>query len=298
LDRIQEAIERLEDEFGKFKAENDSDAVKFAGLGIHGFGECEAWISKNFTTRCYGTLVDAYLILDHIVDDGASNLPEMLAAMEKRMKLKIETSAEAQSIAAFLNEVPKILHAPDASEVNVESNVSMLSKLPNHDHWAKGQHCMKNIIVKKLSKVKASIKKDMDRRLSSGSVGYRVAVEGLEKSCSWILNLIKFIVSSFESLHYTSKFSKRQAWCLVTQLVRRIFHDIHSVCVGALDSMTTEKESICAAILWGVFQTHDVMDSYESSNFEDHPSMASEYVKFLLKNSKALSSDWRKKTLR
>jgi hypothetical protein len=46
--------------------------------------------------------------------------------------------------------------------------------------------------------------------------------------------------------------------------------------------MTTEKESICAAILWGVFQTHDVMDSYESSNFEDHPSMASEYVKFLL----------------
>lgn len=285
VEEIRSTLERMEGEFGRFKAENEVTSVKFGGLGLRGFDECEAWIAKNFPDRAYGTVVDVYALFDRIVDDGSSNMAEMLASMEKRMKLKIDTAAEAQAIAAFLNEVPRIFHSPEATEVHIDSHVSMLSKLPSIDHWSKGQHCLKNVIVKKLNKIKTSIKRDMERRLPLNSVALQVAIEGLEKSCSWILNLIKFMDGSFESLHQTSKFSKKQAWSLVTQLIRRIFYDLHAVRVGVLDSMTTDKESICAAVLWGVFQTQDVMEDYEKHNFENHPSMASEYVKFLATNS-------------
>jgi hypothetical protein len=44
-------------------------------------------------------------------------------------------------------------------------------------------------------------------------------------------------------------------------------------------------ESICPQILWAVFRTHDQMAGFEDANFENHPSIASEFVKFLATNT-------------
>jgi polyhydroxyalkanoate synthesis regulator phasin len=95
-----------------------------------------------------------------------------------------------------------------------------------------------------------------------------------------------FIDSSYESLHVHSKFTKEQAWSLLTQLVTRIFTDMAKVREGVLMSLRTQdEESTCAAVLWTVFQTHDKMDEFFNANISDHPSVSSEYVKFLASNS-------------
>ncbi len=38
-------------------------------------------------------------------------------------------------------------------------------------------------------------------------------------------------------------------------------------------------------VLWATFQTHDVMSEYLTFKFKNHPSISSEYVKFLASNS-------------
>ena len=46
-----------------------------------------------------------------------------------------------------------------------------------------------------------------------------------------------------------------------------------------------EPESVCCHILWAAFKTHDVKASYIETNFENHPVVSAEYVKFLATNS-------------
>jgi hypothetical protein len=49
--------------------------------------------------------------------------------------------------------------------------------------------------------------------------------------------------------------------------------------------MNSDIRSMCTAILWSVFRTHDKMTEFEDANFEDHPAVSSKYIKFLATNS-------------
>ncbi|KAL7566516.1 hypothetical protein ACA910_006426 [Epithemia clementina (nom. ined.)] len=44
-------------------------------------------------------------------------------------------------------------------------------------------------------------------------------------------------------------------------------------------------DSVWAWVFWGVFKTQDVMQEYMDAQFQDHPSVSSEYIKFLAVNS-------------
>jgi hypothetical protein len=55
--------------------------------------------------------------------------------------------------------------------------------------------------------------------------------------------------------------------------------------MGTVQSLTGDRKTLCAAILWAVFRAHDKMNKFESQNIEDHPAIASEHIKFLATNS-------------
>lgn len=83
-----------------------------------------------------------------------------------------------------------------------------------------------------------------------------------------------------------SKFMKRQAWALTMQLVQQVWNDLYFLRLGALDNVGGNQSSMCKAVLWAVFRTHDLMETYKVANFDNHPSIISppEYVKFLATN--------------
>ncbi len=136
-----------------------------------------------------------------------------------------------------------------------------------------------------MSRLKMSLREVLSNELVAGSMAYSVAVEALEKTITWIVAFIACLDKTFEHLHVQVGFTKVRAWALTTQLGCRIFSDLHSVRVGTMKAMGTGPESICPAILWSVFRTHDKMTGFEIANFEDHPSIASEFVKFLAINT-------------
>jgi hypothetical protein len=45
------------------------------------------------------------------------------------------------------------------------------------------------------------------------------------------------------------------------------------------------SRQICQQILWSVLKSHDVMNEYKCLNFKNHPSIATELVKFLAINT-------------
>ena len=46
-----------------------------------------------------------------------------------------------------------------------------------------------------------------------------------------------------------------------------------------------DAESVCSHVFWASFRTYDVMAGYMDHQFENHPTIAAEYVKFLATNS-------------
>jgi hypothetical protein len=285
LARVLEANESLERRFAQVIAENEADVVKFAGLGLRSLEETAAWVENHFPKRVYGLIFDVYLLFDLIADEGAMTQKDLMTEMKRREELDIATEAEGQALTAFLCEVPRLFHSATGTLTLIADNASHLFKVPTHKAWANGTGGLKNTIEKKLSRLKSSLCEVLGIELGTGSVVYAVAVKGLEKSISWIGCFLSFIDQTYESLHVQSNFSSPRTWSLTTQLGRRIFSDLHAVRVGTTKAMGKGRLAICPVILWSVFRTQDKMAAFKIANFEDHPSVASEYVKFLAMNS-------------
>jgi hypothetical protein len=160
---------------------------------------------------------------------------------------------------------------------------SQFSKLPTWEHWGKHPHGLKFEMGRRLIQSKSAIEKDIRRKLT-GPV-YIMAIEALEKGSSWLLKYMQWIDTTYDHLIEASKFTKKQAWTLSTQLAKRVFTDISGMRRGLIETSSTDVNSMCTSILWGVFQTHDKMEEFNKLNFADHPSIASEYTKFLATNA-------------
>jgi hypothetical protein len=285
LKALTEANAKLEQRFSQVVADNEADAVKFAGLGLRSLEETAAWVENHFSSRSYGLIFDVYLLFDLLAEDGgATTTKDFMTEMKRRDELDIATESEGQALTAFLTEVPRLFHTTTGT-VGLADNASHFSKVPTYKAWANSTSGLKKHIEKKLSSLKMSLRSLIAAEFGAGTIAYSVAVEALEKSITWIGSFLGFLDQTYESLHMQSAFSSGRAWSLTTQLGRRIFSDLHLARMGTTKAMGKGRVAICPVILWSVFRTHDQMAAFESSNFEDHPSIASEYVKFLATNS-------------
>jgi hypothetical protein len=282
---LEEALKETDLRLRQVMADNEADSVKFSGLGLRSELETRSWIVVNYPEMHYALIVDVYGVLEAIEDEGATNQSELLRDMKKRDDLSINGIAEGQALTAHLHEIPRIFHTASGKLMGLDSNESHLNRVPSHKHWSYGSHCLKRKLENELVKVRYSNRLVIQSYFKPGTVAYSVASEALDKSVSWVSGLISFIDRTYESLHGGSKFTAPQAWSLTTQLVRRIFSDLHTARMGTTRTMGKDRVVICTTLLWSAFKTHDAMAAFENANFEDHPSISSEYVKFLAMNS-------------
>ena len=284
LNKVLASNEDLERRLARILADSEVDAVKFAGLGLKSVQEVAAWVAIHFPCRSYGLIVDAYLMFDLLADDGPQTQKDLFTEMKRRLELNIATEAEGQALTAFLSEVPRIFHTSSTSFLMSGDKTTFFSKVPSHKAWA-GPNGLKQLIASRMSRLKMSLRVVLTNELDMGTLAYAVAIEALEKTITWIVAFIAYLDKTYEHLHVQVGFTSVRAWALTTQLGCRIFSDLYSVRVGTMKAMGIDSLSICPAILWSVFRTHDKMTGFELANFEDHPSIASEFVKFLATNT-------------
>ena len=98
--------------------------------------------------------------------------------------------------------------------------------------------------------------------------------------------LCAYVDTMFEKLHVFSKFTVEQGWCLTLQIFERILADLYAPKDGVLDAMVLDNQwLVCTRTLWATSKCHDVMFTYVEHQFENHPAISTEYVKFLATNS-------------
>ena len=270
---------------GLLKAGTEDKSVKFAGLGWRSILDCQEWIKDNFPSNRYGLIMDPLLMLDRVFGSDDVEADSQFKTLESRVKLKIATGAEAAAIKALYFKRPRLFHKGQVS-MATDRNKSKLNKLTDHKVWKVGGEGVHNYIVERMNLLQQTISQDIGYVLGSDPKGQLLATMCLNATITFLTQMLAFVDTIYEKLVMASKFTGEQGWSLTMKILDRICEDLFAPKEGVVVAMNVEEPgSICAHVLWSCFRTHDIMSTYLEANFENHPAISAEYVKFLATNS-------------
>jgi hypothetical protein len=276
-------------EIQRLVAKGDVTAVHFSGLGLKSLEETSAWVEIQSQTENldFSMIPDAYFIFELLAGEEAEETQaQMLQTMNNLKKLGLDSEYQATSLSAFQLEVPRLLHGTKNVGGYSATGESQLNNVPDVDAWNRGPGSMRKMIDRKLPGIRASFRSVIGNNLRMNSLLYSMAIEALERSILWIINLCSWIDRAFENAYTVSRMSKKKSWSLITQLVRRVFSEMFVMRMGTVRAMVAaDRKAMCSGVLWSVFRTLDKMNEFDAVNFEDHPAIASEHIKFLACNS-------------
>jgi hypothetical protein len=278
-EQIDQAIEVFAARLDKFERDLRQDGVRFGGLGIGSFTEMHAWVTTHLDDNKFGCFVDGVSILQFLNSVYISPSNE-LKNMESVEKLGMVSGQEAKVITSFQNVLPVVFGGDD--------DVSKpLPALATPEKWYDGRYGtgLKDQIRKGMVGIKVQFEAQI--RLMRHEQGRMLALSCLSNSELFIAGLAEYISNVYDELKHGG-YDSKGAWILTCKLVRRIFDQIYNVRASAKDAKFRGADSTTSAmVLFATLKAHDVMREFVDANFENHPSIASEYVKFLTRNSMA-----------
>ena len=154
--------------------------------------------------------------------------------------------------------------------------------------WNPGGEGIMDDCIAKLTALELAIEGAIsDTLFPIKSKGYWIATKCLKASLAFLTQLFQSVEAIYKRLFNFSKFTTEQAWALTTQVMDRIFADLYAPRNNSIGQSLRMRNTptTCARIMYAVFKTHDIMAVYVAYKFENHPSVSTEYVKFLATNS-------------
>ena len=292
LDEMRKKLSnlRLEVETLKGQSGGTKDSVEIGGYKFTGRDNLLLWTNAHLPPIIpYGCFVDIYTFLNRMIDGSSGGGLSDLVSQHK-LGLGGDNSITLQS---FQSPLPRLFGNMNTLSELKSSHNSSIPSMPTSGYWEDPMSSMgiKDCLKKQIPNIKAQIQTNIGVRLSNHPVGYSVAVACLEATITFLNTLISWI--SDTNLRLTSHGdSKDLSWKLITQVIYHIFTgDLDKSRNFVRDSVDTSNTmALHSAILWGIFKTHEAMQSYMSFGIGAHPGVASQYLDFLV-NSRGEDSN-------
>jgi hypothetical protein len=284
---VMSILSKLIQDVKTLQSSKQNTTVKFGGLGFSDLADCAAWIEKHFSDHQYGLIMDPLLMLDRIYgeEEVSESGGALLKSMELQYKMKIDSGGEAAALNALRYSRPRVFHKGRPTIVSVQ-NKSRLNAILTHADWNPGGEGVKDYCVEKMNLLEEVISDEIRNTFEPESTAHWIANKCLTATVSFLNQLFGCIESIYKRLYNFSKFTTEQAWSLTTQVLDRILADLFIPKDNIVQTLKTRNTpATCAQVLYAAFKTHDIMAVYVSHKFENHPSVSTEYVKFLATNS-------------
>ena len=247
-----------------------------------------AWSRDNLPCGFpFGDFIDVYSFLERIVSYDSEGSTTVVKDMETRGKVELSTS-EALTINSFKRPLPLVFLKNANPTAMVTTHVTFLPGLPTKAHWQDRQKLggLSVSIKRNIPVVRNQIRRAIQGRLRNHPAALALAEQFLSDTISFVTELMEFISDTCLELE-TSGFGEQEAWHLVTKLVQRIFtvnfELERSMVRERLDS--GDREFLAVGALWATFSTLQIQEEFQQFKIENHPAVASEYVRFLVANS-------------
>ncbi len=282
LARVESRVDTMERKLHGLLAKSDERAILFAGLGFQSISDSNAWLESELSKHRSGLIVDAHMVFEHIYH--AIEGIDTIATMEKLYKIKVLCIADSVAMTSFDAKTPKYFSRSQGHRV-LKLDASYFDTIVSHAEWSDVGTGFKMRLQEALAEFQESHASFIDQGVEIGSKVHVLAHGALTESCAWIIGFIQFIDEYYRELS-KAKFGPMKAWHVTTRLAKRILDEVGTPRYGVQGSFQVgDSTQICQQIFWAVLKSHDVMTSYKRLNFKNHPSIATELVKFLAINT-------------
>jgi len=288
-DFILDRIDKLSEQCNSIAKANSSsaNAIKVGKYCFESVDELRGWCEKHLPAEFpFGAFVDIYSFLQRIKSFRDKADPDSLKSMDYRDRLDL-TADEAITLEAFSHPLPKGFRGTSSEEGQM---ASWLPGLKQPEKWEDKSETVgvKIMIKENIEVVRTRVLAVIRHRLANHGEASALARELLSDTIAFLTEFAEFISSTFRTLKLAG-FDKTSAWNLVSKLIHRILAVDCNLRRGISFELLDAKEhkALAVSVLWGTFGTHQVLRGYQRHSIENHPSMASEYVRFLVAHTDA-----------
>ena len=213
------------------------------------------------------------------------NGKETLKTMTELYKLKfMTTNAEAIAITSFESQIPKFFTEAGAHKVH-KDGASFFSEIKSYEEWSSSLDGFKSEWKRQLQDFRMAHSQTITDAYYLSTTVKTLARVSLSTTVSWCLSFIDFIDNTYQR-YSDGKFGPKKAWQVTTKLGRVLIQEIGKPRIGTTNKFPAGKQNLVAAyVFWSTLKSLDKMNEVLELDFENHPAVGTELVKFLSINT-------------
>ena len=282
LEELKRTVDDLRTTVHSVKTANDSDSVKFGGLGFTSGPDVSAWIETNVGPWSYGWVYDFHILLQAVWSNISGE--DLVKRLTKGYKLDIENGHQLATIGSFETSIPRYFKNTHGHSVT-HRDQSFFSMIKTWSEWDAPHHGFRDRLKKEIERVRNDHEMNIRDILKDDSGLYILSVEALQTSYTWALGLIRF-GDDIYAIYTRAKFGSAVAWHVATRLMTVLMLEIAEPRHGvAMSLKAANQKQIAQVTMLASLRSLDIMRNIQRLNFEDYPAVANELVKFLAVNT-------------
>jgi hypothetical protein len=288
---LRNEVAALRSEIRRLSDHENDETVEIGGLSFATQDDLAAWLVEEAPGLPFGTIVDYHALMQQVqyAQGGYDSVDVLLKSLKLRNDMSLSVAADVLALAALRSGLPAVLGEGKAATGEDRSSFNAFHTFQDWKN-SNGRDGFVNTHDKRLHKAVRAVEVDIANRLEPNSAAAMLASTCLTKASAFSGALVNYLTTTYEDLTMSSGFPKKRAWALTTALGARICEEIHkdsSALARTLSVSTdeTDRDRLTVLLIWATLRSHKMMDEYVQLEFKDHPTVASEYVKFLATNS-------------
>jgi hypothetical protein len=288
---LRKEVAALRSEIRHLNDRENDEAVEIGGLSFSTQDDLAAWLLEEAPGLPFGTIVDYHALMQQVQYDqgGYDSVDVLLKSLKLRNDMALSTTGDVLALAALRSGLPAVLGEGKAATGEDRSSFNAFHTFADWKN-PNGRDGFVNTLPKRTHKAVRAVEVDIANRLEPGSPASMLASACLTKASAFSDAFVIYLTTTYEDLTLSSGFPKKRAWALTTALGARICEEIHKDSSSLARSLSvstdeTDRDKLTVLLIWATLRAHKMMDEYIQMEFKDHPTVASEYVKFLATNS-------------
>jgi hypothetical protein len=255
--------------------------VQMGSFVFQSFDDLVRWVQVKIPKGRFGLFVDGHSFLEFFTLSGHVDTEAGTAAFSHSIKAGFSTYVEAQLAVSFKNLFPAVFGKGGSASMD---DSECLPAIANGDKWNNGSTGIHHQLMRNMNDVSYQLDSSIKKVLKDHPEGRQLAIDCVTASKRFVIDLIAFMSQEYATWQQRG-FSKKEAWRIVCQIIRRIFEDLQSARISARNRQDLEDADFTtASFLYATLRCHGVMEGYVRHQFHAHPHVASVITRHLAAN--------------
>ena len=195
--------------------------VQMGNCIFQSFKDLHKWVQVKVPKGRFGLFVDGHSFLDFFTLSGHIDTESVATAFSHSMKAGFTTYIEALAI-SFKNLFPAVFGKGGSATLD---DSECLPAISNVDKWNNGSTGLHHQLLRNMNDVSYQIESTIKKVLHDHLEARQVAIDCVAASKRFAIDLITFMSQEYATWQQQG-FTKKGAWQIVCQIVRRILEDM------------------------------------------------------------------------